>query len=237
MLCEKYKDALIEAAVTGAELSPSVRAHVEACASCTDELAQQRSLVAAIDASVSRQMNAPVPAAMPQRLDASFAQKPQPKHASRFAQIFAGAFATLLAAAAVFIAIPRNKTQIDDARRIGSNQVKSQEVDPMPLVMEPPRASTRAASNIQPVPPGHTRSRIAHVLETQKPLEPELLMPADERIALEHFIAKSKTRDELVAAVMAPLRRNLDEPVKHIEIPDINTAGIVIQPIGEETRR
>ena len=62
-------------------------------------------------------------------------------------------------------------------------------------------------------------------------------MPSDERVGLEHFIAKSKTRDELVAALMSPPRRILDESLKHIEIPDIATAGIVIRPIGEETRR
>ena len=49
MLCEKYKDALIEAAVTGGELAPRARAHVEECANCAAELRQQRSLVGAID--------------------------------------------------------------------------------------------------------------------------------------------------------------------------------------------
>jgi hypothetical protein len=237
MLCEKYKEALIEAAVSGDELAPDVSAHVTACTSCASELTQQRSLVAAIDGNVSRQMNAAVPAAMLRRLDARLAQQPQPKRTPRFAQIFAGSLATLLVAATVFIVIARHNMRVDDAKRIGPNQVKNQEVDAMRRVMEPPRTSANASANIQHGAPGHTRSHSARVAETQKPLEAEVLIPPEERVALEHFIAKSKTRDELVAALMPPLRRSLDEPVKHIEIPDINTAGIVIEPIGEETRR
>ena len=103
MLCEKYKDALIEAAVGGAELAPGVRAHVEAYPSCAVEFDQQRSLVGAIDANVSRQMNAPIPGAMLQRLEARIVQQPQPKRTQRFAAIFAGAFATFLVAATVFL--------------------------------------------------------------------------------------------------------------------------------------
>ena len=49
MLCEKYKPALIEAAITGAEPALAIRAHVDACPSCAAELAQHRSLIAAID--------------------------------------------------------------------------------------------------------------------------------------------------------------------------------------------
>lgn len=237
MLCEKYKDALIEAAVTGGEIAPAVREHVEACANCADELAQQRSLVGAIDASVSRQMNAPVPAAMLRRLDAHLAQQPQAKQTPRFVQIFAGAVATFLVAAAVFIMLARHKPRIDEARRVGPDSAKNERVDHVRIAMEPPQAPANVPAKVQPGVAGHMRSHTARVSETQKHPEPELLMPPDERVALEHFIAKSKTRDELVAALMAPLRRSPDEILKHIEIPDINTAGIVIEPIGEETRR
>jgi hypothetical protein len=74
-------------------------------------------------------------------------------------------------------------------------------------------------------------------LDAQKLVEPELLMPDDERIALAHFIAASERRPELVAGLVRPLRRSPEEPVRSIEIPDMSTAGIVIEPIWEETRR
>ena len=80
-------------------------------------------------------------------------------------------------------------------------------------------------------------ARIVKASTTQLRSEPEVLMPPDERVALEHYIANSGIRQELVAELMTPLRRDFDQPVKHIEISDINTPGIVIAAIVEETRR
>jgi anti-sigma factor RsiW len=101
MPCEKYKPALIDAAVCSAELAPAIHAHVATCPSCAAELAQQRFLVGAIDTSLYRQMNAPVPAAMLERIEAHLAQRPQPNRLPRFAQIFTGTLATLAVAAAI----------------------------------------------------------------------------------------------------------------------------------------
>lgn len=237
MLCEKHKHALIEAAVTGGELAPRVRAHVEDCANCAAELRQQRSLVAAIDTNVSRQMNVPVPAAVLQRVEAHLAQQPQPKRTPRFAQLFAGALATLVVAATVLIMLPRRQPRIDEAKQVGPDSVKSQRVDDLRIAKAPPQPSTSGPVKIQAGAPGHTRSHIARVLDAQKRAEPELLMPDDERVALAQFIAASERRPELVAGLVRPLRRSPEEPVRSIEIPDMSTAGIVIEPIWEETRR
>ena len=57
------------------------------------------------------------------------------------------------------------------------------------------------------------------------------------RVALAQFIAASERRPELVAGLVRLLRRSPEEPVRSIEIPDMSTAGIVIEPIWEETRR
>jgi hypothetical protein len=60
MLCDKYKEELIEAAASGAALPGGLREHVEACALCGARLAAERTLFAAVDAGLHKAANAKV---------------------------------------------------------------------------------------------------------------------------------------------------------------------------------
>jgi hypothetical protein len=235
MLCEKYKPALIEAAITGAELAPAIRAHAESCAHCAAELTQQRSLVAAIDANLHHQMNAPVPAATLQRLGAHLAQQPQPMRAPRFAQIFAGTLATLAVAATIILLFPRHRPQVSDANRIAPQPTQNDLAHSS--VVADSSSKTAAPLSPQPKTPSHARSRIFQVSTAAAHHEPEVLVPPDERVALDQLIANLSARHELAAGLIKPLREKPEQPVKQIEIPDIKTAALFIAPIAEETRR
>ena len=61
MPCEHYKDALIEAAATGAGPQGELRAHFAECASCRAAFEQEQSLFAVIDAGLQSAANAQVP--------------------------------------------------------------------------------------------------------------------------------------------------------------------------------
>ncbi len=232
MLCEKYKDALIEAAVGGAELAPGVRAHVEGCARCAVELDQQRSLVGAMDAVVSRQMNAPVPAAMLQRLDVQIAQQPQSRRTLRFASISAVALATLFFATVVLVMVARHRPQIDDVKRTSPPVVKSPQVDQMQLFTKTPKSQTptetEAAKRAVAVEVRRTGS---HQGRSGGQL-PEVLVPPDERIALEHFIAGVQPREGIALALSARVPER-DVAVAPLNVPDIQTASLSVPPIGD----
>src|SRR6266853_4023160 len=60
MLCEKYKEALVEAAASGAALPNALREHVQACEHCAAMLAGERALFAAVDAGLHKAANAKV---------------------------------------------------------------------------------------------------------------------------------------------------------------------------------
>jgi hypothetical protein len=238
MLCEKYNEALIEAAVSGDELAPDVSAHVTACTSCAAELVQQRSLVAAIDGNVSRQMNAAVPATMLQRLDARLAQQPQPKRTPRFAQIFAGSLATLAVAAIIFVFLPRWRIESFDPsakpnasglRKPGAGQIQ---------VHIGPSAETPGTRSVQRqvAKPTHGRIVLASTRTPQQG-EPEVLMPTDERIAFDQLIANLNSRQRLAAAISKPLQGQPEQRVVSITTPDIETAAVVVQPLREAADR
>jgi hypothetical protein len=60
MLCDKYKEALIEAAASGAALPHALREHVQACEHCAAMLAGEQTLFAAVDARLQKAANAKV---------------------------------------------------------------------------------------------------------------------------------------------------------------------------------
>jgi|HubBroStandDraft_5_1064220.scaffolds.fasta_scaffold48624_2 hypothetical protein len=232
MLCEKYKPALIEAAITGADLPPAVRAHTDSCAHCATELAEQRSLIAAIDTNLHRQMNAPVPASMLHRLAARAAQQPQPKRTPRLSQIFAGTCATLVTAALILMFLPHRKiatippnakVNLAPARNASASQIQPVGLLPQAVVAEalPPQTSK------------HGKTRPVRIIEPNTSIparpEPEVLVPPDDRIAFEHFIADFDGRQALVALTKrVPIQELRVAP---LDVPDIQTASLTVSPV------
>jgi anti-sigma factor RsiW len=236
MLCEKYKPALIEAAITGSEPAPAIRAHVGACPSCAAELAQQRSLVAAIDKNLHRQMNASVPAAMLQRFEAHLAQQPQPKRAPRLTQIFVGTFATLAAAALILIFLPHwkistlpptAKANVAPVLKPGASQIQPISLLPQPVVAEalPPQTSKHANTHAVQIAKTNT------VTATQT--EPEVLVPPDERLGLEQLIANLNRRADLPVAIVKPVQEQPEQHIASLKMPDIEITVLVVQPLRE----
>ena len=225
MSCEKYKEALIEAAVDGDTLAPTVRTHVEACAECAAELAQQRSLIAAIDTNMHRQMNAPVPAAMLQRFEARIAQQASPR-LPKLRWVYAtAAFAT--AVALILFALPRARQNKTNAGSAGLTQTAPPIADHRPQI----------TLVLQPTAPEEIRrAKAPHSRLSTRP-EPEVLVPPDERIAFEHLIASLNDRERLAAAISKPIQEQPEQRVVSLTTPDIETAAIVVQPIQDSADR
>ena len=60
MLCEKYKEALVEAAASGAALPNALCEHVQACEHCAAVLTGEQAIFAAVDAGLHKAANAKV---------------------------------------------------------------------------------------------------------------------------------------------------------------------------------
>jgi hypothetical protein len=68
MSCQHHKDALIEAAASGAETQGELRTHLDACAACRAAFEQEQSLFASIDCGLHVTANAEVPASLSPRV-------------------------------------------------------------------------------------------------------------------------------------------------------------------------
>jgi hypothetical protein len=75
MSCERYREALIDAAASGDALPLALRAHVEACASCQVAFERERSLFAGIDGGVRATASAPMPASLLSAVRVRISQK------------------------------------------------------------------------------------------------------------------------------------------------------------------
>ena len=76
MPCENYREALIEAAATGAAPSRELRLHMDACASCSAAFAEELQLFVAIDSGVRATANSEVPASLLPRVRARLNEHP-----------------------------------------------------------------------------------------------------------------------------------------------------------------
>jgi hypothetical protein len=106
MLCDKYKEALIEAAASGAALPNALREHVEACALCGARLAGERTIFAAVDAGLHRAANAKVRSSFLPNVKANLASETVPTGNPILGWAFVCATGAL-ALAAAFLAVPR----------------------------------------------------------------------------------------------------------------------------------
>jgi hypothetical protein len=78
MPCENYKDALIEAAASGAEPQAELRAHLDSCAACRTAFVQEQSLFVSIDSGLRQSVSAEVPASLLPRVRACIAEETVP---------------------------------------------------------------------------------------------------------------------------------------------------------------
>jgi hypothetical protein len=221
MLCEKYKPALIEAAITGAELAPAIHAHVAACPSCAAELTQQRSLVAAIDANLHHQMNAPVPAAMLQRFEARIAQQ-TPSRSLNLRWLYATA-ALAATVAVILLAVPRLRTHKPNSPTAAQTQKSQSPTE------HRPETTTLILQPATPEEIRRDRRQHSHRART----EPEVIVPPDERIAMENFIADLHGEGAIALARAKRVIEQREQPIVPVDTPDIQIASLKVPPIRD----
>jgi len=106
MLCDEYKEALIEAAASGAALPNALREHMQACEHCAAMLTGERALFAAVDAGLHKAANAAVRPSFVPNVQATLATETVPTRNPIPAWGLVCATGAL-ALAAAFLSLPR----------------------------------------------------------------------------------------------------------------------------------
>ena len=206
MPCQHYKDALIEAAASGAQPQGDLRAHLPGCADCRAAFAQEQSLFASIDAGLHVAANAEAPASLLPRVRARLDEAVATQRRWFHPWIFAGASVVLAIAIFSFARLPYSKSH---------NQAKHTPHIPVshtPVTTagnQNSRASAEIASSA--VNNSHARSH-STLLRPVASSRPEVLVPPDEREAFARFVAVLGERREVALALATPAPQTKDEP-------------------------
>jgi hypothetical protein len=232
MPCEKYQAALIDLAARGAEPFGEVRAHLAACASCRSYIEQEQFLLAAVDSGVRSSVNAGLPVALVQRLEARLAQQAAARRRAFSVRTLAGAGAVALVAALLLILRP-----VDLFRTHGKPEAmvatatRGPALPARPATLAPTSRPTAFAS--MPSGAGHRNtSRGTSKVAARNEREPEVLVPSDERESLARFVRGLRGQPELAEALLA---RIPDRTQSSFPLPLIQIARLEILPLEPPT--
>ena len=234
MPCEHFKEALIEAAATGAALPGPFGAHLAECACCREAFAQEQSLFAAIDAGLYTRANVEVPAAVLARVRAGVDKAiVTPSRWWGWVTWTSAALAIVAAAAllltVIFAHSPRPAVPADSmANRAAASPIPPSV--PMPSSSEP---REDVATLVRPRRSGTRNSVPTHGVKSQGPI-PEILVPRDQELLLTSYARQwgSRRRAPLVGGGAEQAAVALLE-VPPIQIPELDVRLLNGRPLAK----
>jgi hypothetical protein len=179
MPCKHYKNALIEAAASGAEPQGELRAHFAGCADCRAAFEQERALFASIDAGLHVVANAEVPTSLLPRVRARLDEESAPR------RIWATNWFVLASAAVMVVAFFA-------ARAVWRPTVVHQPVELAGKIVVPPRVTTAPRNHDPGVEPPVDKNGVSkHQLFIAKN-HPVGEMPARGKTTLEVLVPRDQ---------------------------------------------
>ncbi len=230
MPCENYKDALTEAAASGADPAnalrsnakmAALRAHFESCASCRTAFAEEQALFTSIDAGLHASANAGVPASLLPRVRAALDEVPTPTRSWTPNCLALGTVAALVLV--IFGAYSvRRRNSSENPVPTAANTTSTKAVLPTAL---DPISSSNSMANRSSAP--HVRTALnknpafPETLASRNSL-PQVLVPPDQEILLVRYAEEWSRRKR------APL---VAESADNATLPPLEVAPIQIDQL------
>jgi hypothetical protein len=221
MPCKHYKNALAEAAASGAEPQGDLRAHLAGCADCRIAFEREQALFSSIDAGVHVTANAEVPVSLLPRVRAELDKTVEAQRPWFRPWIFAAASITI--ALAIFqFARPRHSGS--DNRAKLTPQIEVPTTNPSHQNAGP--ATQIVSSNMNGSQARVHRTLLRRVTSSQ----PEVLVPPDERVALALLVARLQERGDVAVALVTPVPQTEDASVG---VKPLQIKGLEIKTLEE----
>jgi len=224
MPCKHYKNALIEAAASGAQPQGDLRVHLDACASCRAAFSQELALFPSIDPSLHVTANTEVPASLLPRVRARLDEEIAPQRRWIQPMIFAAASVAL---AFVIFLFARPHQASPDSQAKQTPQLPLSETP----VTDDGHPNSGSGSQTVSFNRNNSHKRVhSTLLRPVASSQPEVLVPPDEREAFSRFVAVLDERREVALALVTPATPTKDES-PNLEPLQIN--GLEIKPLEE----
>jgi hypothetical protein len=220
MLCDKYKDALIEAAASGAALPSYIREHVDVCVRCQRVFAARQAVFAAVDMRLHTISNVELPSSFLPGLKAKLAAETSPS------RTWSHNWAFVSAAGAVVLAVGLAGLPRDQRKQIRAESLDRTEkapamanglrLDPIHVSKAPARIEVSKARMPQ------------NLLVTNQ--YPEVLVPREEEKYLEDYYAKLRKR----GGMNLILAGEQEVQAKALQIEQIEVKELKIDSLDEQ---
>jgi hypothetical protein len=220
MPCENYREALIEAAATGAAPSRELRSHLDACASCSAAFNEELLLFAAMDSGVRATANSEVPASLLPHVRARLNERPATR------RFWIPAWAAVAAVAALVFAIVLVRgIQREPAKSIPvGGSVASRVVPDLPkssAVVAAEKTSPRL-ENLSPRPKAVRRRPAVE--------EAFVLLPADQKETVDSLLAG--LRRSTVVVDDLPIEKPA-QPFADLKVLPLGVSPIEMKPLED----
>jgi hypothetical protein len=229
MLCDKYKEALIEVAASGAALPIPVREHVDTCAQCGATLAAQQALFTLVDAGLRSRNNGGVPSNFEQRVRAALQIQVSPGR-RLYSSVFA--FGSLAAATTLALAFFLTHNPNKGRKEMAPGSVGQTELSVLHSAAASGDSKELEAFSHQAL---HSRSRALNI--AGHPNVPalgnsgvEVLVPqGQEELLVKYMEGVAAVRAR--ATFSASLQHEAD--MKPMEVPSIEISELVVKPLPD----
>ncbi|HXJ05249.1 MAG TPA: hypothetical protein VNH65_09135 [Candidatus Acidoferrum sp.] len=220
MPCENYREALTEAAATGAAPSSELRSHLDGCESCRAAFAEERQLFAAVDAGLRASANAEVPASLLPQVRAKLNELAVPRRS------WIPAYVAVAAAAAIVIGIVFTRGVGHHVPEQGP-QMAAAALSVVPTETKTVPAAVPHVETSAPPSKGrlHRPLRIAPVAPVE---EVAVLIPAGQKQAIDTLLA-SVQQGEVKADVL--FAEKPDEPLQELQVSPLEISPIEMKPL------
>jgi hypothetical protein len=222
MLCERYKEVLIDAPASGAPLPAEARAHLNVCPACRALFEREQSLFAAIDTGVRQIANADVPPSLLPVLRVRLAEE-APHHGARGAGWLYLAAATVVLLLALIPLLRQRSPGVETAHQDETPQpTPKQQMAPKQMDSPSPVEDRHAPPNRGPRSTNTARTAANH--------QPEVIVPLEEREAFARFVStlSGRSRDFEALARRAPANET-----PFLKIEPLQIAQLEVQPLEE----
>ena len=221
MLCDKYKEPLIEAAMSGAALPIRVLEHVDICAECQASMVANEMLFAAIDSNLREHANSKCRRSFASRVETALNKQPERQRAIAPAWALASAAAILACVVFGAQAFRQHVRHSQVAGVAGPNLAQANSRLSKPEIAREGFSISKTLTSHRP----RNRHLDLHVVR-----EPEVLVPPDEREAFAKFVAGSRQTQGLAQALLHPAPAEEDSfPLELIQI-----AQLEIKPLESQ---
>jgi hypothetical protein len=232
MPCEKYQDALIDLVAKDAEPRRDALAHLDACISCRSYFEQEQSLFASIDSGVHLRVNASLPVALVQRLQARVAQEPAPPRQLLPAWVLASAAMTVIIILSVSF-VRHSNGRLANGQVIarshrastvsGSSNKFSSSADPATHSVTNPVSMASLSG-----PRRTTNRRLERQKDAEKSTGAEILVPGDQEMLLAEYGRVLRRRRFTFATLSMP--KHTFEPLL---ISVVEISELEVEPLSE----